>query len=406
MHEIPSKYNARLLSRTMDAGLQAALGQRFRPFELPDRCILKLEQLDSAAAALIEKLPGALLRSSVGTADGSAKGSAAGGSNGEAFLIGSPADLLELAAGLRRQPGLAALAEEVETCVQPPNRMISWAGRTLDFNRKTYVMGILNCTTDSFYPDSRLAGQEIALERAQEMIEQGVDILDIGGESTRPDSESVAAEEQIRRVVPVIEGIRRSSGIMISIDTGKRTVAAAALDAGADLVNDITALRGDQGLPPLLAERQVPVVLMHIRGTPKNMQQKPMYRDTIGEIIRELRCSIHLADEAGIRRDMLIVDPGIGFGKRVEDNLRIVRQLRLFESLGAPILIGLSRKSFIGAVIDAPVDKRLIGTVTANTIAVLHGAGIVRVHDPAEALEMVRMIAAVTQGAEFGLAFE
>ncbi len=267
--------------------------------------------------------------------------------------------------------------------------------RLVDFDRETLVMGILNCTPDSFYPGSRISSAESAIQSARDMAVCGVDIIGIGGESTRPGSKDVSVQEEIERVCPVIETIRRELDTIISVDTTKAPVAEEALRRGADMVNDISALKGDEDMKHLVATRKAPIVLMHMRGTPETMQHNPHYDDTLGEIEAELRGSVQLAVEAGILREHIIVDPGIGFGKRLEDNLRIILHLDRLKKMGFPLLIGLSRKSFLGFVLDLPVEKRLIGTVAANTIAILNGADIVRVHDYSEAVQMVRVIRAI-----------
>jgi dihydropteroate synthase len=280
-----------------------------------------------------------------------------------------------------------------------PIRRMSWGNRVLDFQKRPYVMGILNCTPDSFYPGSRVPETDQAVARALQMIEAGADILDVGGESTRPGSASVQAEEEVRRVVPVIEKIRERSDVLISIDTRKIEVVEKALDAGADLVNDVSALRGGRALAQCIAARDVPVVLMHMRGEPKNMQENPYYEDVIAEILEELSESVAFARSCGIGEDRLIIDPGIGFGKRLQDNLAILRDLQSLHSLGYPVLVGLSRKSFIGAVLDKQVEQRLIGTVAANMLALANGADILRVHDVAEAVDTVKIFEAVRRTA-------
>jgi dihydropteroate synthase len=291
------------------------------------------------------------------------------------------------------------LDEGIGTRCGPGNRVISWGSKTLDFNRKTYVMGILNCTPDSFHPGSRLPTLREAVQAAEGMLQAGADILDVGGESTRPGSDPVPVEEEIRRVVPVIETIRAAGDAMISVDTRNRETAERALDAGADIVNDVSALAHDPGMARLVAERGVPVVLMHMRGTPKTMQDKVVYGDTVTDVLRELGASVSAAVAAGIPPQRIIVDPGIGFGKTTEDNLRLIRGLAAFRSLGMPILVGLSRKRFIGEITGRPVEERLAGTIVANTLAVLLGADIVRVHDVTEAVAMVRIIDAVLRTA-------
>jgi len=259
-------------------------------------------------------------------------------------------------------------------------------------------MGILNVTSDSFYPASRKPEREAAVAAGLAMIAAGADIIDVGGESTRPGSDGVTPQAEIDRVCPVIERLRGEGGVTISIDTSKAAVAIAALDAGAGMVNDVTALRGDREMKSLVARRGVPVVLMHMRGTPKNMQQGPFYVDTIGEVRAELEAALAEARAAGIPADRIVLDPGIGFGKRPEDNLRLLRDLGRIRELGCAVLVGLSRKSFLGAVTGRPVEGRLAGTIAANTLAVLAGADIVRVHDVPDAVDMVRVIDAVRRG--------
>ena len=275
-------------------------------------------------------------------------------------------------------------------------RIITWgSGRTLDFSQRTLVMGILNCTPDSFFSSSRKPDGKEAFSAAVEMIEAGADIIDVGGESTRPGSDFVAPEEEIRRVVPVIESIRRTSTIPISIDTRKAVVARAALDAGADIVNDVSALRDDPELAKVVADRGAPVVLMHMRGTPKTMQKKPHFTDTISEIREEIQERIDSAVACGIDIRLIMIDPGIGFGKRPEDNLAIINRIGDFRALGYPVLIGISRKSFIDSVLHKPVDRRLAGTLAAEACAVLNGADILRVHDVEETIDFIRMLNAI-----------
>ena len=259
-------------------------------------------------------------------------------------------------------------------------------------------MGILNVTPDSFYPGSRRPAAKAAIEAGLAMIEAGADIVDVGGESTRPGAEAVEAQVEIDRVCPVIEHLRRETTATISIDTSKARVAAAAIDAGADMVNDVTALRGDPGMLALAAQRAVPVVLMHMRGTPRTMQQAPFYADTVEEVRAELQQSMAAAVAGGIAMERIVLDPGIGFGKRPEDNLALLRGLARIRDLGPRLLIGLSRKSFLGVLTGRPVEERLAATVAANTMAVLAGADIVRVHDVREAVDMARVVDAIRGG--------
>ncbi len=268
-------------------------------------------------------------------------------------------------------------------------------GRRLDMTQRPLVMGILNCTPDSFYPASRRGDSGDAAHAALDMIEAGADIIDVGGESTRPGADYVDADEETRRVVPVIRAIRRVSPIPISIDTRKRVVAEAALDAGADIVNDVSGLRDDPDLRRLAAERGAPVVLMHMRGSSKTMQRRPRYDDAVAEVRSELIERVEIAVEAGVPEETIILDPGIGFGKRAEDNLAIIANLSMFVELGRPVLIGISRKSFVDAVLDRAVEDRLAGSLAAEAYAVLEGAHIVRVHDVRETVDLVRMITAI-----------
>jgi dihydropteroate synthase len=355
-------------------------------------CTIKLEGIDTRAAKLmkthLETLGGGLAMRK--EADELTVRET------DVIITGSRHTLRLLAARLKGEPfGLDGIGEEIAACTAGGNRVMSWGNRMLDFAHTTYVMGILNCTPDSFFPASRSTTIKDALKTAHEMIEAGVNIIDVGGESTRPGSEGVTEEEEIRRVIPVIHALRDGSDVMVSVDTRKKGVAERALDAGADIVNDISGLRHNDELARLVARRGVPVVLMHMRGTPKTMQKQVHYENTISEILRELQASIAAAVGAGIAPEMIIVDPGIGFGKRIQDNLRLIKELASLKALNFPILIGLSRKSFIGEILDRPVERRLIGTITANTLAIINGANIIRVHDVAEAVEMVKIIDSV-----------
>lgn len=273
---------------------------------------------------------------------------------------------------------------------------LAWLNFVLDFSKKTSVMGILNVTPDSFSDGGTYLNTDKAVERGLRMPEEGADIIDIGGESTRPGSEPVSAEEEIRRAVPVIQALAKKVRIPISIDTYKAEVAKAALDAGASMVNDISGLRLDPDMPKVVAEYDVPVVIMHIKGNPKNMQENPGYAALVPEIIDYLRISIRLALKFGIREDMIIIDPGIGFGKTLEHNLEILNNLDLFTQLQKPLLIGVSRKAFIGNILGgAPVTERTCGTAAAVATAVIKGANIVRVHDVKAMAQVARIADAI-----------
>lgn len=270
-------------------------------------------------------------------------------------------------------------------------------GRTLSTSRQSFVMGILNVTPDSFYSGSRKPDLKDGLDAAKSMIDDGADIIDIGGESTRPGSLSVEAGEEIKRIVPLIEGIRKFSDTAISVDTRKAEVAEAAIKAGADIVNDVSGLKDDSRLGFIASQYDVPIVLMHMRGTPENMQKNPHYTDAVEEIVNELEVCIGRAKSFAIPAQNIIIDPGIGFGKRLEDNLLILKHIQRFKDLGYPVLIGLSRKSFIGAVTGADVDSRLAGSIAANMYSVLKGAEILRVHDVKETIWMLDILSAIEE---------
>jgi len=249
-------------------------------------------------------------------------------------------------------------------------------------------MGILNVTPDSFSDGGKYYNLDNAIEYALELVNQGVDIIDVGGESTRPGAKAISLKDEINRVVPVIKGIRSVSSIPISIDTYKSEVAKEALDSGADIVNDISGLNFDSKMIEIVKEYNVPIVIMHIKGTPLNMQVNPHYDNIIDEIISYFEKRINLCLDYGIPKTHIILDPGIGFGKQLNDNFILIRKLNLFAELGYPILIGPSRKSFIGLTLDLPVDDRLEGTAAAITASIMNGARIIRVHD---VLEMKRV---------------
>ena len=265
----------------------------------------------------------------------------------------------------------------------------------LGLGSRTLIMGILNVTPDSFSDGGLYFDKDKAIAQGEALAESGADIVDVGGESTRPFSDAVSAEEEMRRVVPVIEELTRRVSVPISIDTTKAEVAAAALDAGAVMINDIGALRLDPDMSALAAERNVPVVLMHMQGTPKTMQKDPQYKDVVAEIRDFLADAIRRAEDAGVDRSKIIVDPGIGFGKTVTHNLVIIRELSALRALGAPILIGPSRKSFVANVVGTADEQRELGTQAAVSIAAMNGADIVRVHDVERTKQTLKLVDAI-----------
>jgi dihydropteroate synthase len=276
---------------------------------------------------------------------------------------------------------------------------LTWSHFSLDFSQKTYIMGILNVTQDSFYDGGIYFDTSKAIKRAIQMVEEGADIIDIGGESTRPGSESITIEEELRRTIPVIKTLKKEIPIPISIDTYKSEVAQKSLDAGASMVNDISGLRFDARMPGVVSEYKVPVVIMHIKGRPKDMQENPVYEALIQEIMDYLRTGIKLATQSGVSGDMIIIDPGIGFGKTFNHNLEIIKNLHEFTLLEKPVLIGPSRKAFIGKILgDAPVTDRLEGTAVAIAISILNGANIIRVHDVKEMVRVAKVADAIKHG--------
>lgn len=273
---------------------------------------------------------------------------------------------------------------------------LKWRNFDFDFSQKTYIMGILNVTPDSFSDGGQFFNKDKAVEQAFRMIEDGADIIDVGGESTRPGAAEVSVKEEINRVVPIIKAITKHASVPVSIDTYKASVAEAAISAGASMINDISGLRFDPAMPDLAAKSKVPVVIMHIQGTPRNMQRHPYYKALIPEIMDYLREGISIARRSGISDEKIIIDPGIGFGKTVAHNLEIINRLNEFTGFEKPILLGHSRKAFIGNILDdAPAADRLEGTAAAAAIGIFNGADIIRVHDIKEMARVARIADAI-----------
>lgn len=268
----------------------------------------------------------------------------------------------------------------------------------LRLGKKTAIMGVLNVTPDSFFDGGKHFTLDDALSHAHSLAAAGADIIDIGGESTRPGSFAVSSDEERKRVIPVISRAAQELNIPISVDTSKSIVARSAIEAGASIINDITALRGDPSLGEVVAKHNLPLILMHMQGNPQNMQESPHYKSLIPEIISFLEEAIKRAIATGIREENLLIDPGIGFGKKVGHNLEIIKNLSNLAVLKKPIVIGLSRKSFIGNVLNLTVEARLEASLAAAACAVLNGAHIVRVHDVAETVRAVRIVDAIKMG--------
>jgi len=265
------------------------------------------------------------------------------------------------------------------------------SGKKLNFDH-VYIMGIVNVTPDSFYPGSRIKKDKL-IDIVSKMINDGAEIIDVGGESTRPGAEEVPLDEELNRVVPVIETIKKNFDVIVSVDSYKSKVADESLKVGADMVNDISALRFDKNMVNVIRKFDCPVILMHMKGTPKDMQKNPYYEDPVLEIYEFLKERIEFAKRNGIEK--IIIDPGIGFGKRLTDNLLIIKNLSKFKELGYPILLGASRKSMIGMILDLPVEERLEGTLAITAIGVVNGADIIRVHDVKENYRAVKVAEAI-----------
>ena len=254
-------------------------------------------------------------------------------------------------------------------------------GRIFTLGLRTWIMGILNVTPDSFSDGGAYSDKDKAVERGLEMIEEGADIIDVGGESTRPGSRSISIEEELERILPVVRGIRKSTTALLSVDTMKAAVAEAALEAGADIINDVSAFRFDPRMAGVVSGHGAAVILMHMKGTPETMQLDPQYTDIFYEIRWFLKDRIEEASSAGIGRERIIVDPGIGFGKSPVDNLALIDNLGFLEGLGCPVMAGVSRKSFIGKALNVPLTERLEGSIAAGVLSIARGAHILRVHD-------------------------
>ncbi|MFQ5846952.1 MAG: dihydropteroate synthase [Candidatus Methylomirabilales bacterium] len=292
-----------------------------------------------------------------------------------------------------------------EALVRPGNRLPPLRCRRfcLDVTARTQIMGVLNVTPDSFSDGGLYLDPGRAVAYAQEMVAAGADLIDVGGESTRPGAEPVSAEEELRRILVPVRRLVETLPVPISVDTYKADVAAVVLDGGVDLINDMSGLSFDPRMASVVAEAGAGLVLMHIRGTPRTMQEDPRYADVVPEVREYLRERILVAEARGVRPEAIVVDPGIGFGKRVEHNLDLLNRLPELQSLGKPLLVGPSRKSFIGSVLDLPLEERLEGTAAAVAIAIWQGAHIVRVHDVRAMARVARMTDAIRKESKPGL---
>ena len=305
----------------------------------------------------------------------------------DVVIMGSEKQIKRVSRKLRMQYNrLALMGEEMEKIMDNLTKKHEMVigGKKFLFGKKTYIMGVLNVTPDSFYDGGKFFDVEAAVKRAKEMEKEGADLIDIGGESTRPFSKGIDAMEEMNRVIPVIEGIRDEISIPVSIDTYKPEVAERAIETGADMINDVTAMKNEK-MVEVAKEYDVPICIMHMKGKPENMQKIAHYDDVVEEIYKFLKERINQLIEKGIDEEKIIIDPGIGFGKRtgqgIEDNCEIIGRLEELKSLGRPILMGISRKTFIGNITALPVEERLEGSLGAEAIAIANGADIIRCHD-------------------------
>ncbi len=276
-----------------------------------------------------------------------------------------------------------------------PGRVIKLGRKTIDLGSRTCVMGILNVTPDSFSDGGRFLEPPAALDHAVAMAAEGADFIDVGAESTRPGSKAVPAREQLKRLLPVLRAVKKRVKVPVSVDTTSATVAQAVLGEGADIVNDVSALAGDRRMAAVVARAGVPCILMHMKGRPRTMQQNPEYSDLMSKVVGFLAAALERGEKAGIDRRQMLVDPGIGFGKTATHNLQILRRLAELRSLGAPIVVGPSRKRFIGAVSDAPPGERLEGTIAACVLAAANGANVLRVHDVKPVVKALKLADAI-----------
>jgi dihydropteroate synthase len=286
------------------------------------------------------------------------------------------------------------------------NERLPWQvrDRTLYPGQPPLVMGIVNVTPDSFSDGGRLVGVEEAIAHGLELVRKGADLLDIGGESSRPGAQPVSPEEELRRVVPVVRGLAERTSVPLSVDTCKAVVARAVLEAGAHIINDITALAGDPDMAEVVRFSGAGVVLMHMQGTPPTMQASPTYADVVAEVAGFLQARLQAAADVGIAGPQVVLDPGIGFGKSFEHNLLLLANLDRLQQLGRPVCLGVSRKGFLGKLLDRPLEGRLAGSLAVACFALAHGnAQVLRVHDVAETHDAVTVFGALRQGGEQGL---
>ncbi len=352
---------------------------------------MRLDAIDAESAAALKKAAQTL---GIAVLDGAG---AAGPNTSPRVLVGDEEALARLGTILesRGPRGVGAAIRLTLLAYAASSFTLTFPdGGRLDLSSETRVMGILNVTPDSFSDRGKFASPNAAVEEAGTMAEGGADLVDVGGESTRPGAAPVSADEEARRVIPVVDALKRQLDLRVSVDTSKASVARLAIEAGADMINDVSAF-SDPEMTSVVREGHVPTIVMHMRGTPRTMQQDTDYADLLSSLVGFLRNCVKRATSAGIADDKILVDPGLGFGKSASGNLRILRELRTLRSVGRPLVVGASRKSFIGTALELPVSDRLEGSLAVAAYAAWKGAHVIRVHDVAATKRVTRMIDAI-----------
>jgi dihydropteroate synthase len=319
------------------------------------------------------------------------------GRSADCLMMGTLSQYERLLPKLRVQPfGLRPLADAITAALHNRDAQRPACHPMLDLSRRPRIMGIVNVTPDSFSDGGEAFGVEAAVQRAQALVEEGADLLDVGGESTRPGAEPVDEEEEANRVIPVLRALTAHTQVPLSVDTYKASVAARALEAGAFMVNDISALRMDPELVAVVRDADCPVVLVHMLGEPRNMQINPVYEDVVADVYRFFVERLSWAVDQGLKEENLLIDPGIGFGKTLEHNLLLFGDLGTFRSLGRPLVVGASRKAWLGRLLDQPeARERVAGTVASTVVAAMQGIDIIRVHDVRPNAEAARVVRAI-----------
>lgn len=322
----------------------------------------------------------------------------------DVIVQGTVKSVRSLIGKIKQQPfGLKALSKGLESYIEKldknrKRKELIIGKKEFNLDEDVLIMGILNVTPDSFYDGGYYFEKDKACRRAETIVKEGAQIIDVGGMSTRPGSLPVGLEEEVERIIPIIEYISKNYDILVSADTYRSEVARRAIDAGAHIINDISGFSMDSNMVKVIAEGDVSVVVMHIKGTPENMQKNPEYEDVVDEIYDYLEDRTNMAINSGIKPEKIIIDPGIGFGKTLEHNLEILNKINEFKMLGYPVMVGASRKSFIGGILDLPVEERLEGSLAAAICSVINGVNILRVHDVAETIRAVKIAKRITNG--------